>query len=119
MCIPSHWGVVVNRLLTVPAHRCCAVQRDGTLTMPKLSLRQAAQRASKCKSTILRAIQSGKISADRTCDGRYAIDPSEITQVYNDIAVQRVNAEPSEHSGKSTGPAVKQVRIYGLEAHWL
>jgi excisionase family DNA binding protein len=50
--------------------------------MPGLSLREAAQQARTSKSTILRAIQSGRLSAARTDDGGYAIDPAELFRVY-------------------------------------
>lgn len=50
--------------------------------MAGLSLREAAQQAKTSKSTILRAIQSGRLSAARTDDGGYSIDPSELCRVY-------------------------------------
>jgi hypothetical protein len=50
--------------------------------MPTFSLRQAATEARTSKSTILRAINSGRLSAARTDDGGYAIDASELFRVY-------------------------------------
>ena len=50
--------------------------------MAGLSLREAAQQAKTSKSTILRAIQSGRMSAARTDDGGYSIDPAELCRVY-------------------------------------
>jgi excisionase family DNA binding protein len=50
--------------------------------MALLSLREAAQQAGTSKSTILRAIQSGRLSAGRTDAGGYAIDPAELFRVY-------------------------------------
>lgn len=50
--------------------------------MAGLSLREAAQQAKTSKSTILRAIQSGRLSAARTDDGGYSIDPAELCRVY-------------------------------------
>src|SRR3954452_4421366 len=50
--------------------------------MSSFSLRQAAQQAKTSKSTILRAIQSGRLSATRTEDGGYAIEPAELFRVY-------------------------------------
>src|SRR3954451_23933820 len=44
--------------------------------MTTFGLRQAAIQAGTSKSTILRAIQSGRLSAARTDDGRYALDPA-------------------------------------------
>ena len=50
--------------------------------MTAFSLRQAAQEAGTSKSTILRAIQSGRLSATRTDEGGYSIDPAELFRVY-------------------------------------
>jgi excisionase family DNA binding protein len=47
-----------------------------------LSLRQAAVETGVAKSTIQRAINSGKLSAARTDGGGYAIDPAELFRVY-------------------------------------
>lgn len=47
-----------------------------------LSLREAATAAGVSKSTIQRAIKSGRLSASRTDDGGYAIDPAELHRVY-------------------------------------
>ncbi len=57
--------------------------------MVGLSLRQAAHQAGTSKSTILRAIQGGRLSASRTDDGGYLIDPAELFRVY----------PPKSHSG--------------------
>jgi hypothetical protein len=50
--------------------------------MAILSLRAAAQEAGTSKSTILRATQSGRLSAPSTGDGGYAIDSAELFRVY-------------------------------------
>lgn len=50
--------------------------------MPELSLSQAAKLTGKSKSTINRAIKTGKISATRHDDGSYSIDPSELTRAF-------------------------------------
>jgi hypothetical protein len=50
--------------------------------MTTFGLRQAAQQAGTSKSTILRAIQTGRLSAARLEDGGYAIDPAELFRVY-------------------------------------
>src|SRR3954469_14369338 len=50
--------------------------------MTTFGLRQAAQEAGTSKSTILRAIQSGRLSATRTDDGGYSIEPAELFRVY-------------------------------------
>ena len=47
-----------------------------------MSLREAATAAGVSKSTIQRAIKAGRLSASRTDDGGYAIDPAELSRVY-------------------------------------
>lgn len=47
-----------------------------------LSLREAATAAGVSKSTIQRAIKSGRLSATRTDDGGYSIDPAELHRAY-------------------------------------
>jgi len=54
----------------------------GQYAMAVLSLRTAAQQAGTSKSTILRAIKSGRLSATKTEAGGYEIDPSELARVY-------------------------------------
>lgn len=54
-----------------------------------LSLRNAAKEAGVSKSTVLRAIQGGRLSAARTDDGGYDIDPSELFRVYPPQPEQR------------------------------
>lgn len=65
--------------------------------MPELSLSQAAKLAGKSKSTINRAIKTGKISATRHDDGTYSIDPAELSRTF-DIdphgGSKRSDAEP-------------------------
>ncbi len=71
----------------------------------KLSLRQAAAaEVGKSKSTILRSIQSGRLSADRTEDGGWAIDPAELFRVYDARSGAHTGAEgqdaPHELAGE-------------------
>lgn len=47
-----------------------------------LSLREAAEQSGASKSTIFRAIRSGRLSAGRDDDGNFAIDPAELFRVY-------------------------------------
>lgn len=54
--------------------------RHGTLS--ELSLTQAARVTGKSKSTINRAIKSGKLSAMRHEDGSYSIDGSELSRAF-------------------------------------
>ena len=47
-----------------------------------LTLRQAAELTGKSKSTLTRAMKSGRLSASRDADGMYAIDPAELARAY-------------------------------------
>ncbi len=58
-----------------------------------LSLRNAAKEAGVSKSTILRAIQGGRLSAARTDDGGYDIDVSELFRVYPPQSEQRSDTD--------------------------
>lgn len=51
--------------------------------MPKLTVSQAAALIGKSRSTLLRAIKSGRVSASRDADGSLWLDPSELVRVYS------------------------------------
>jgi hypothetical protein len=51
--------------------------------MPMLTLGEAARACGIPKSTISRAIKSGRLSAGRDDKGSYAIDPAELFRVYD------------------------------------
>lgn len=71
--------------------------------MSFLTLSQAAKAISKSKSTLNRAIKSGRLSAARNEDGTFSIDPSELARAFPQNALERaplVRPEPSlERSG--------------------
>jgi hypothetical protein len=50
--------------------------------MPVYTLGEAARASGKSKSTIAKAIKSGRVSAARGVDGSYQIDPAELHRVY-------------------------------------
>lgn len=56
-----------------------------------LTLGQAARATGKAKVTLARAIKSGRLSATRSDDGSYAIDPAELARVYP------LTGEPAGH----------------------
>ena len=66
--------------------------------MSLLTLSQAAKTISKSKSTLNRAIKSGRLSAVRNEDGTFSIDPSELARAFPHNAPERapmVHHEPS------------------------
>lgn len=76
--------------------------------MPELSLSQAAKLAGKSKSTINRAIKTGKISAARHDDGSYSIDPAELSRAFR--------VEPLEGSKRSAAEPVETRLLERIEA---
>ncbi len=61
------------------------------------SLGEAAQATGKNKTTIQRAIQSGRLSAIRTEDGRYLIDPVELDRVFPLLPAATASATAATH----------------------
>ena len=98
-------------------------------TGTSLSLLEAAQRVGRSKPTILRAIQAGKISANRDeHTGEWRIEPAELFRVYPplpegiDASVQTGDDETSrttstdERNGLMTGDNSTSVAVAELEA---
>jgi len=77
--------------------------------MAKFSLRTAAQQAGVSKSTILRAIKSGRLSAEKTEAGGYEIDGAELVRVYppktDTVAPQRSAQRSMGHGATPDAPA--------------
>jgi hypothetical protein len=67
------------------------------------SLLQAARAAGRTKSTIHRAIKTGRLSALRTESGGYSIDPAELQRVY----------PPSRSNDRSNGQGDDSQRLAG------
>lgn len=59
------------------------------------TLNEAAKAAGKSKTTIHRALKSGKISATKLDSGAYAIEPSELHRAFPSVPAER-NAERSD-----------------------
>lgn len=78
-------------------------------TASELSLTQAAKITGKSKSTINRAIKSGKISARRHDDGSYSIDASELSRVFQ-------VGTPLGSEWVNEAPPMELVRTATLEA---
>lgn len=67
-----------------PTNRCGETMRNPM----RYTLGTAAKATGKAKSTILRAVKSGTISAHKTDDGSYEIDPSELHRVFPSTVAQ-------------------------------
>jgi hypothetical protein len=74
-------------------------ERFATLMI--YTMGQAARATGKAKPTIARAIQAGRLSAPRTDDGSWSIDPAELHRVF---AVTRDGHPRMERSGTLNGP---------------
>jgi hypothetical protein len=70
------------------------------------SLKQAAAASGKSKPTILRAIQSGKISAEKDKDGEWQIEPAELHRVFDPVPV-RSGTDGAEGMDAYQGPPVE------------
>lgn len=66
------------------------------------SLKQAAEAVGKSKPTILRAIQTGRISAKKNEFGAWEIDPAELHRVYD--GAKAFHQRSSSHNGTRTTP---------------
>ena len=64
----------------------------------KYTLGKAAQATGKSKTTIHRAINSGKLSAMRNDQGEYEIDPSELMRVYDIVTPEPQKRNEMERS---------------------
>jgi hypothetical protein len=78
-------------------------------TPAELSLTQAAIATGKSKSTISRAIKSGKLSATRHEDGSYSIDGAELARVFR-------FGTPSGSEWGNPEPPAEPARTATLEA---
>jgi hypothetical protein len=80
----------------------------------RYTLGTAAKATGKAKSTILRAVKSGAISATKAHDGSYSIEPSELHRVFPPNGAQQAasnDAQPHEEHG-----ATLRFRLEILEA---
>ena len=66
------------------------------------TLGEAAREIGKSKTTLTRAIHSGRMSANRLEDGSYQIDPAELFRVY-DRVIHETGVQPS--NGESCDPS--------------
>jgi len=85
----------------------------------KHTLGTAAKACGVGRTTILRAIKTGKISALKDDNGSYAIDPAELHRVFPPVAPEQIEEQQMERyaTGNGTvGTAVLLAKIEGLEA---
>lgn len=82
------------------------------------SLKQAAEAAGKGKPAILKAIQSGKISAAKNANGEWQIEPAELHRVYppasDGTGSETGSKEPEETIGNSNGTSLLRQEVQFL-----
>lgn len=69
---------------------------DAVRNPMRYTLGTAAKATGKAKSTILRAIKSGAISATKTHDGSYEIEPSELHRVFPPNGAQQAASNDTQ-----------------------
>jgi hypothetical protein len=85
----------------------------------KHTLGTAAKACGVGRTTILRAIKSGKISAGKDANGNYAIEPAELHRVYPTVAEKQVLKQQMDCDATPSGmaeTAALLAKIAGLEA---
>src|SRR4051812_20271778 len=117
----------VNLTLTAPPHPSRTPVRWTVRSMAMVGLREAARQAGVNKTTVLRAIQGGRLSAQKSEGGGYVIDPAELFRVYPPQPEPRTPEHQGAHEcgGRDASPSEKhdapdatewQVRTARLEA---
>jgi hypothetical protein len=81
----------------------------------KYTLGKAALATGKSKTTLHRAITSGKLSASRNEDGEYEIDPAELMRVYEIVTPEPQKRSEMERSGTVDVTLVLRAEIEGLK----
>jgi hypothetical protein len=75
------------------------------------TLGDAAKAVGKSKTTVHRAIKSGKISARKLDNGSYAIDPSELHRVFSPVTHATPPSPLHGNSKEHQGNTVETLRI--------
>lgn len=79
----------------------------------KLTLNQAAKECGRAKSTISKAIKSGKLSYEKGDKGAFLIDPSELHRVFPTTGSEQQEA-PVSNSKNEQGNSALQVELDAL-----
>ena len=87
-------------------------------TVMPYSLKDAAEASGKSKPTILRAIQNGKVSAEKDAHGEWQIEPAELHRVYPVVTVRTgsdgVPFNDTQHSNSAYETGVLQGQLEQL-----
>jgi len=83
-----------------------------------LTAKQAADHVGKSKATILKAIKTGRLSASKSDDGEWKIDPAELFRVYQYVPTQEENSalgHSEVHTQSTAETAALQDKLATLE----
>lgn len=75
------------------------------------TLGDAAKATGKSKTTLHRAIKSGKISATKADDGSYSIDPAELHRVFPPVTPVTPNLPLQRNKQEQQGNTLETLRI--------
>lgn len=83
----------------------------------QLTLTEAADETGKSKSTLLRAISSGRLSASRNEQGDYRVDPSELFRVYPPASgtSEQSNSDAQSGNTEMVADLLEMVKIKDTE----
>jgi excisionase family DNA binding protein len=76
-----------------------------------LSLAEAAQATGLNRSTVLRAIKSGKISGTRDHNGAWVVEPAELFRIFPPAEAAALGVPDHAHGGSSVAAADAELRI--------
>lgn len=82
--------------------------------MSELTLSEAVQMIGKSKSTLSRAIKSGRLSATRNADGTFSIDPAELLRAFPRATPQYEPKRVSEPLHATSVAKTEQTEISAL-----
>ena len=86
--------------------------RDPSETPVTFSLSAAAKQIGKSKTTLTRAVKSGKLSATRHEDGSYSIDPAELARAYPlQPVTRRETGSPQDPPDTPSDSELDQLRL--------
>lgn len=75
------------------------------------TLGEAAKASGKSKTTLHRAIKSGKISATRRDDNSYSIDPSELHRVFPPVTLERPSEQLQRNDAEHQNGTAETLRM--------
>jgi len=93
---------IIHKAISVAQNGSFEPQTKRGAPLMKYTLGQAAKATGKAKSTILRAIKNGTISAPKGVKGSYQIDPAELHRVFESTGAK-------QSIKNDTQPTVEQV----------